>query len=143
MPADRLSPDPSRVAVIGAGYVGLPTALALCRFGHFVTVCDRDEVKLSQLRAGASPILETGLDELLVESLRTERLRTAARATDAVVGAAFVFLCVDTPPAPDVSADLSFITAVAREIAPHLEVGAVVVNKSTVTLHTGELVERP
>ena len=141
VPEDRPPLAGRRVAVIGAGYVGLPTALALDRFGHSVMICDRDDERLSHLRRGLSPILETGLEELLGEALHRGQFRTTPRAAEAVVGAEFVFLCVDTPPAKDGSADLSFITAVAEEIAPHLERGAVVVNKSTVPLGTAELVE--
>ena len=57
-------------------------------------------------------------------------------------GAEFIFLCVPTPQAPDGSADVSFLEAVAKEIGPHLEPGTVVVNKSTVPVGSTLLVER-
>lgn len=131
-----------RVAVIGAGYVGLPTAAILSHHGHHVTIAERDARRLDSLRQGRSPIVEHGLEELLKEGLSTGRLRAVERAAEAVVDAEFVFLCVETPQASDGSADLSYITAAAGEIAPNLADGAIIVNKSTVPVGTVGLVER-
>ena len=131
-----------RVAVIGAGYVGLPTAAILSHHGHHVTIAERDQRRFDALRQGRSPIVEHGLDEMLKEGLSTGRLRAVQRAADAVAGAEFVFLCVETPQADDGSADLSSVTAAAAEIAPHLADGAIIVNKSTVPVGTVGLVER-
>jgi UDPglucose 6-dehydrogenase len=130
------------IAVIGAGYVGLPTAAVLARLGHSVVCAERDESRLSALVAGRSPIVEEGLEELLRAGVAAERLRFVRSAAEAVDGAAFVFLCVDTPERDDGSADLSFVEAVALEIGSHLAAGAVVVNKSTVPIGTALLVER-
>ena len=130
------------IAVIGAGYVGLPTAAILSHRGHFVTIAERDGARLEMLRQGASPIAESGLDEMLQEGIRTGHLRAVATAAEAVSGAEFVFLCVETPQAADGSADLSFIIGATTEIAEYLTDGAIIVNKSTVPLGTVELVER-
>lgn len=144
--ADGRAPMPKagvrRIAVIGAGYVGLPTAAVLAHHGHQVTIAERDERRLSALRQGHSPIVEHGLEELLKEGLSSGRLRAVPKASDAVVGAEFVFLCVETPQSKDGSADLSYITAAAAEIAPNLADGAIIVNKSTVPVGTVGLVER-
>jgi UDPglucose 6-dehydrogenase len=131
-----------RVAVIGAGYVGLPTAAVLSSHGHQVTIAERDERRLDALLHGRSPIVEHGLEELLKEGMSTGRLRAMKSAADAVVGAEFVFLCVETPQTADGSADLSYITAAAGEISPNLADGAIIVNKSTVPVGTVGLVER-
>lgn len=133
---------PASVAVIGAGYVGLPTAAVLARLGHVVACAERDPVRLGQLEAGRSPIVEPGLEELLAEGRAAGRLRFVAAATEAVQDAAFVFLCVDTPQADDGSADLSAVETAAAEIAPTLAPGAIVVNKSTVPVGTATLVKR-
>ncbi len=133
---------PSTVAVIGAGYVGLPTAGVLARFGHSVVCAERDPGRLHQLEAGRSPIVEAGLAELLAEGRAAGRLRFVGSAAEAVEGVSFVFLCVDTPQADDGSADLSAVEAAAAEIAPRLAPGAVVVDKSTVPVGTATLVTR-
>jgi len=131
-----------RVAVIGAGYVGLPTAVVLSHHGHLVTIAEHDDRRYDALCQGRSPIVEHGLDEMLKDGLSTGRLRIVQRAADAVEGAEFVFLCVETPQADDGSADLSSVTAAASEIAPNLADGAIIVNKSTVPVGTVGLVER-
>jgi UDPglucose 6-dehydrogenase len=121
-----------RIAVIGAGYVGLTTATVLAHLGHDVVCGDIDERRVETLAAGRSPIFEEGLSELLGEGLATGNLRFVVGAPTAAEGADIAFLCVPTPQAPDGFADLSFVEAAAKQIAPVLGRNAVVVNKSTV-----------
>ena len=132
----------SQVAVVGAGYVGLTTAACFARLGHDVRCADIDADRVALLSKGEIPILEEGMPGLVAEGLSIQRLRFVVGAAEAVRGAEFVFLCVGTPPGDDGSADLSAIEAVAREVAPLLEPGAVVVNKSTVPVGTTRLVAR-
>jgi UDPglucose 6-dehydrogenase len=124
--------DPSAVAVIGAGYVGLTTAACLAHLGHRVCAADIDVEKVACLRRGQSPILEDGLSELINEGLATGRLLFTTDASAAATDADFVFLCVPTPQAADGAADLRFVEEAAGQISPHLKPGAVVVTKSTV-----------
>ena len=137
-----LNASARRVCVIGAGYVGLPTAAILARQGHDVVLAERDEKRLSVLQAGEVPIFEPGLAELIQEGVEQGRLRFERSAAKAVDGCDFVFLCVPTPQGEDGAADLSFITDAAKEIAAHLKAGAIVINKSTVPVRTADLVER-
>jgi UDPglucose 6-dehydrogenase len=130
------------VAVIGAGYVGLPTAATLAHVGHSVVLAERDPARLAALRSGRMPIVETGLDELVAGSVEAGRLRFTDSATEGVRGAQFVFLCVPTPQSQDGSADLSFVEAAAKEIGPYLAPGAIVVNKSTVPVGSATMVEQ-
>ena len=130
------------VAVIGAGYVGLPTAATLAHFGHSVVLAEREPSRLAVLRAGHMPIVEVGLDDLVAESVRAGRLTFTDSAVDAVSGAEFVFLCVATPQSADGSADLSYVETAAKEIGSHLEHGAIVVNKSTVPVGSASMVEQ-
>lgn len=128
--------------MIGAGYVGLPTAVVLSHRGHFVTVAERDMARLELLQKGTSPIVEIGLEEMLRDGIQKGRFRTVGTAAEAVAGAEFVFLCVETPQAQDGSADLSYILAAAAEIATNLTKGAIIINKSTVPLGTVGLIEQ-
>ncbi len=132
----------SRLAVIGAGYVGLTTAACMARLGHTVVAADIDPERVALLSKGEVPILEEGLPELLAEGLSSKRLRFVVGAANAVPEAEFVFLCVPTPQGDDGSADLSFVEAVAREVAPVLRPGTVVVNKSTMPVGSTRVVER-
>jgi UDPglucose 6-dehydrogenase len=131
-----------QIAVVGAGYVGLTTAACLAHLGHDVTCADIDEERVARLGKGEVPILEKGLPELVGEGLTSQRLRFVTGAARAASNANIVFLCVQTPQGDDGAADLTYIEAVAREIAPVLRPGTVVVNKSTVPVGTTRLVQR-
>jgi len=132
----------SRVAVIGAGYVGLTTAACLARLGHDVVCADLDAERVAHLKKGEVPILESGLPALLAEGLAARRLDFVVGAVNAARGADMVFLCVQTPQGDDGAADLSYVEAVAREIAPVLGPNAVVINKSTVPVGSTRFVQR-
>src|SRR3954451_18731418 len=132
----------SDVAVIGAGYVGLTTAVCLAHLGHDVVCADIDADRVDRLNKGEVPILEDGLPELLAEGLASRRLRFVLGAPNAARSASFVFLCVPTPQGDDGSADLSFVDTVAREIAPALRPGTVVINKSTMPVGSTRMVQR-
>ncbi|HLN15151.1 MAG TPA: UDP-glucose/GDP-mannose dehydrogenase family protein [Acidimicrobiales bacterium] len=131
-----------RVAVVGVGYVGLPTAATLARLGHTVVCGDRDAERIAGLQRGEVPILEAGLEELVQDGLQSGRLNFVVGAATAARSAEFVFLCVPTPERADGSADLSYVEAVAEEISPHLAPGVIVVNKSTVPVGSTTVVER-
>jgi UDPglucose 6-dehydrogenase len=124
----------TRIAIIGSGYVGLTTGVCFAHLGHDVTCADIDEDKVASLNRGEVPILERGLDRLLADGLRRERLRFVVGAASAVAGAEFVLLCVPTPQGQDGAADLSFIHAACREIRPLLTPGCIVITKSTVPI---------
>jgi UDPglucose 6-dehydrogenase len=130
------------IAVVGAGYVGLTTAACFAHLGHDVVCADIDEERVARLNKGEVPILELGLPELVAEGLASQRLRFVTGAAKAAATADIVFLCVQTPQGADGSADLSFVDAVAREIAPVLRSGTVVVNKSTVPVGSTRFVQR-
>jgi len=132
----------SRIAVIGTGYVGLTTGTCFAHLGHDVVCADVIPEKVDALNRGEVPILEKGLDDLVQEGLKSGRLRFVLGAAGAVADCDFAYLCVPTPQGPDGSADMSYIEAAAREIAPHLPADSIVVNKSTVPVGSTRLVER-
>jgi len=131
---------PERIAVIGAGYVGIPTAVTLAHFGHSVIIAERDEFRRESIRSGRSPILEEGLEDVLAAVVKSGQLEVTDDAVKAVAGAKFVFLCVATPMDDDGRANLWFVDSVSREIAHALRDDAIVVNKSTVPVGTMERV---
>jgi UDPglucose 6-dehydrogenase len=130
------------IAVVGAGYVGLTTAACFAHLGHDVVCADIDEERVAHLNKAEVPILELGLPDLVQEGLTSQRLRFVTGASNAAAEADIVFLCVQTPQGADGSADLSYVEAVAREIAPVLRPGTVVVNKSTVPVGSTRFVQR-
>jgi UDPglucose 6-dehydrogenase len=133
---------PTRLAVVGTGYVGLTTGACLAHLGHHVVCADIDPVKVDLLNAGHIPIVEEGLERIVNDARAAGRLEFVLGAAAAVRDAEIVFLCVPTPQDEDGSADLSYIEQAATEIGPQLRPGAVVVNKSTVPVGSTLVVER-
>ena len=131
----------SNLCVIGAGYVGLTTAVCLAYLGHDVRCTDVDSGKVEALEGGKVPIVEDGVEPLLRECLDSGRLTFGSDNVAAVRDAEFVFLCVPTPQSESGRADMKYINAAASEIGPHLVPGAVVVNKSTVPVGSTKVVE--
>ncbi len=132
----------SRIAVIGAGYVGLPTAVCMAHLGHSVWCADVDEERIAALSAGLVHRMEDGLAELLRQGLNSGLLRFSADNAEAVAEAEFTFLCVPTPQGDDGRADMSYIERAAKEIGPYLAAESIVVNKSTVPVGSTRVVER-
>jgi UDPglucose 6-dehydrogenase len=131
-----------RIAMIGTGYVGLVSGACLSEFGHDVVCVDKDAAKVEMLRAGGIPIFEPGLDEVVAANVKAGRLSFDTDLRRAVAGASAVFIAVGTPSRRgDGHADLSYVFAVAEEIAQALTGFAVVVTKSTVPVGTSRQVE--
>jgi UDPglucose 6-dehydrogenase len=126
-----------RVAVFGAGYVGLVTGACFAELGHDVVVRDVVPAKIDTLRAGRVPIHESGLDAMLERN--RERLAFTLEVVEAVEGADVVYIAVGTPPTYSGDADLSAVWTVVDEL-PHVERRVVVAMKSTVPVGTGRAV---
>ncbi|MBW6400990.1 UDP-glucose/GDP-mannose dehydrogenase family protein [Roseomonas sp. HJA6] len=131
-----------RIAMIGAGYVGLVSGACFAEFGVDVTVMDVDPDKIEGLRAGRMPIYEPGLDKLVAENVRDGRLTFTTELSEAVKGADAVFLAVGTPTRRgDGHADLSYVYAAAEQVAKAASGPLVLVTKSTVPVGTGREVQ--
>ncbi|HWT08612.1 MAG TPA: UDP-glucose/GDP-mannose dehydrogenase family protein [Roseomonas sp.] len=131
-----------RIAMIGAGYVGLVSGACFAEFGVDVTVMDVDPDKIAGLQAGRMPIYEPGLDTLVAENVRDGRLTFTTDLSAAVKGADAVFLAVGTPTRRgDGHADLSYVYAAAEQVANAADGPLVIVTKSTVPVGTGREVQ--
>ena len=128
------------ITIIGTGYVGLVTGTCFAEGGHRVICVDCDERKVAMLDAGAMPIYEPGLEELVRKNVAGGRLRFTTSTKEGVDESDVIFIAVPTPPQPDGSVDLSFIEGVARDIAGAITSYKIVVDKSTVPVKTGEKV---
>ncbi|GAA0285273.1 UDP-glucose 6-dehydrogenase [Alteraurantiacibacter aestuarii] len=129
--------------MIGTGYVGLVSGACFADFGHHVTCVDKDKSKIDALLDGRIPIFEPGLDALVEANVEAGRLSFTLDIAEVLPHADAVFIAVGTPSRRgDGHADLSYVYAAAAEMAPLLRDGAVVVDKSTVPVGTGDEVER-
>ena len=132
-----------RIAMIGAGYVGLVSGVCFSDFGHDVVCVDKDPRKISALREGRVPIFEPGLEKMLAANAAAGRLTFSDTLAAAVAEADAVFIAVGTPTRRgEGQADLSFVYAAARELAAALRGYTVVVVKSTVPVGTNREVQR-
>jgi UDPglucose 6-dehydrogenase len=132
-----------RIAMIGAGYVGLVSGACIADFGHEVICVDKDSTKIATLNAGDIPIYEPGLKEIVASNVLQRRLSFTTNLGSALNGASVVFIAVGTPSRRgDGHADLSYVYDATREIAAALNGFTVVVTKSTVPVGTGDEVER-
>ena len=132
-----------RVAMIGAGYVGLVSGACFSEFGVSVTCVDKDADRIAKLKDGIIPIYEPGLEALVERNTHAGRLQFAVDLEPAVREADAVFIAVGTPSRRgDGHADLSYVYAAAGEIAEALDGYTIVVTKSTVPVGTGREVRR-
>ena len=126
-----------RIAVFGAGYVGLVTGACFADLGHDVVVRDVAEDKIDALREGRVPIHEEGLAELLERN--RERLRFTMSVDEALEDVDVVYVAVGTPPTPSGDADLTAVWTVVDEL-PEVDRRIVLAMKSTVPVGTGRTV---
>lgn len=126
-----------RIAVFGTGYLGATHAACMAELGHEVIGVDIDNAKLAKLAAGQPPFYEPGLPEVLARSVESGRLKFSSSYEEAAEFADIHFIAVGTPQRQgELAADLTFVEAVVRSLAPLLDKPAVIFGKSTVPVGT-------
>ncbi len=134
---------PTRISVIGTGYLGATHAACLAELGFEVIGVDTDPLKVESLSSGSLPFYEPGLGAMVARHTAAGRLRFTTDAADAARSATVHFLCVGTPQLPGrLAADVSYLDAAVDALAPHLSDGDVVVGKSTVPVGTAARLQR-
>jgi UDP-N-acetyl-D-glucosamine dehydrogenase len=119
----------SDIAIIGAGYVGLPLAVAFGQAGKRVHCIDTDPDKVAAIGRGRSYISDVSSDH--VAALTAAGLLTAGADFAAVAETGAILICVPTPLSENREPDVSIIAAASSAIAPHLQRGQLVVLEST------------
>ena len=131
-----------KIAIIGTGYVGLPTGIGLAELGHDVVCIDREQSKIDNLLAGKIPLFEEGLEELFHKNAQAGKIKFTTSMEGNVNTADLVIIAVGTPPHPVTKeADLKYVYAAATELAKYLEGYTVIATKSTVPVGTGDNIE--
>src|SRR5271167_4986882 len=133
--------EPIQIAVVGSGYVGLVAAVCFAEIGHNVVCVDNDERKVAALESGDTLIHEKHLPELL-ERYRSSRISFTTNLHEATRDCEAIFIAVGTPQSETGDADLSYVEAVACEIARSLKSYKIIVEKSTVPVYTNEWIRR-
>jgi UDPglucose 6-dehydrogenase len=132
-----------KVTVIGTGYVGTVTGACLSYLGHQVICVDSDAGKIDRLKRGESPIYEPHLEELMTAAHKKGGIDFTTELTPAVRVSDVIFIAVGTPPRSTGEANLEFLESAAHGIGASMDDSRfrVVVNKSTVPVGSGNLVE--
>lgn len=131
-----------KAAIIGTGYVGLPTGVCLAELGHTVTCIDKEKSKIDALQAGQVTLFEEGLEALFHKNVKAGRLSFTVDMQEAVAKADIVIIGVGTPPHPETKeADMKYVYAAALELADYLQGYTVIAVKSTVPVGVSDTVE--
>lgn len=120
------------ITVIGAGYVGLVTAVVFSELGNKVFCIDVDKKRISLLKNGQPPFYEPRLEELLQNNLAKKKLIFTDSYKDSVPKSQIVLICVGTPPKNNGEADLSYLFSAVEETAKNLKSYTVIAIKSTI-----------
>lgn len=125
-----------KLSVIGTGYLGATHAAAMSSLGFEVVGVDVDESKISRLRQGKVPFYEPDLEELLQKEVNSGRLTFTTNFAE-VSDCDVHFVCVGTPQREgSLAADLTYVDASVKSLAPHAKAGSLIVGKSTVPVGT-------
>lgn len=131
-----------KIAIIGTGYVGLPSGVGFAELGNDVYCIDNNLSKVNLLNKGVLTLYEDGLEDLFKKNISAGRLHFISSMKEGITDADLVIIAVGTPPHPVTKeADLQYIEAAASELAPHLTGYTVVATKSTVPVGTGDKIE--
>ncbi len=132
-----------KLCMIGAGYVGLVSAVCFSDLGNDVICVDKDKKKIFNLEQGIVPIYEPGLEELVKKNFSSGRLSFSSNIADAVKKSKVIFICVGTPTKKTSNAaDLNQIYNVVKEISKYIKSPKIIVTKSTVPIATGDKIEK-
>ncbi len=129
-----------KISIIGTGYVGLVTGVCFADLGNHVYCIDIDKEKIEKLKQNIMPIYEPGLEEMVRRNVAAERLAFTTDYAEGVESSDFVFIAVGTPSGSEGEADLSYVKDAAMQIAQNLQHDAIIINKSTVPIGTGDMV---
>lgn len=129
-----------KVAVVGAGYVGLVSGACLSQTGNDVTIADVDVGRIAMLEAGEMPLYEPGLEELIARNREAGRLAFTTDVKAAGARAEVAFLAVGTPSLNDGHVDMRGMYHAVRQLAAAIRDGIVLAVKSTVPCGTHERV---
>ena len=132
-----------KLCMIGTGYVGLVSGTCFADIGHTVYCVDKDEAKIEKLNRSQSPIYEPGLDELIKENYKANRLFFTSNLSEAVNKSDIIFICVGTPnKRKSLSVDLKFVYQAVKDIKKVSKGKKIIVTKSTVPVGTGDQIEK-
>jgi UDPglucose 6-dehydrogenase len=131
-----------KLAIVGAGYVGLVAGTCFAETGNDVICVDIDESRIEMLKLGKVPIYEPGLEEMVRRNAAEQRLSFSMDLSAAVKKSAIIFIAVGTPQGLNGNANLDYVRATAKGIATAMDSFRVIVTKSTVPVGTADRIKQ-
>lgn len=131
----------SKVCVIGIWHLGCVTSACLADLGYSVVGMDKDQNRVKNLNSGIPPLFEPGLQELLMNGIKTKRLSYTTDLSHALKGAGYVLITFDTPVDENDEVDLSEIFTTSIELSRYLENDSVITVSSQVPVGTCEQIK--
>ena len=129
----------SKINVVGLGYIGLPTALALASHGNEVVGTDYNKELVEILQAGHTTFEEEGLDELFQKALKS-----GIEFTTNYISTDMYIVSVPTPyEKENKKIDASYVVSAVKSVMEVCPKGATVVVESTVSPGTIDRFVRP
>ena len=126
---ERIQKKDAKIGVIGLGYVGLPLVIEFCKSGFSVTGLDIDEKKIEALSEGKSFIKH--IPDEKIQALNGVGSFKAITDFEQVKNLDCILICVPTPLNKNREPDMSYIVSTAKQIAPHMKKGQLIVLEST------------
>ncbi len=126
------------ILMVGAGYVGLVTAVGLADLGHKISCVEINKERVEQLKMGMVPFQEPQVPELLTKGINNKKLFIFDSLAKAYNGQRYVFVAVQTPTHADGKSDLSALFAAVTDIAQTVTKPTLVIVKSTVPVGSFE-----
>lgn len=127
--------------MVGAGYVGLVTAVGLADLGHKVACVEINKSRVEQLGKGEVPFQEPQVPELLTKGMNNRKLEIFESLDDAYKGQRYVFVAVQTPTDKNGKSDLTALFAAVSSIAETVTKPTLVIVKSTVPVGSFDLLK--
>ena len=132
-----------KICMIGSGYVGLVSGACFAELGNNVICVDKNQNKISNLKKGAIPIYEPGLEELIQRNVKQKRLQFSTNISKSIIKSDIIFICVGTPTKiKSNEADLKYIFQVVKDLKKNLNKYKIIVTKSTVPVTTGDKIQK-
>lgn len=131
-----------KIVVVGTGYVGLTTAVALAHIGNNVVCFESDKKKVEELSNAKLSINEQGLQSMLSECLDKGNILFTNNLSNALDGAEIIFNALVTPIKLDGRADNTPILQLAENIGSEITSPLIYVSKSTVPIGTTNQVKK-
>jgi UDPglucose 6-dehydrogenase len=128
------------ITVIGAGYVGTTTAVALAKSGNKVILVDNNQEKIEKLNQSCLPFFEEGIEEALFLLKSKGDLSFTTEIDNSIVVCDLLFITVGTPSQEDGNVNLTFVKEVSRTIGKVMNGYKTIVLKSTVPVGTGDVI---